>query len=188
MEQCSPGYWLNSASRECERCGAGCYECRGGQCLSCHGKAYLVSGRCSLSCPPGQFPHHTAELYQCRPCHGSCRDCRGPGAANCLSCEARDSQLYNNTCHPTILHTTSTTSNTTTSTLSPTTTLLVWLSAGLVVSVLAYGLCGLLGLKHQNIENVKVSYSRVEQDKDTELELSEESEDDENQFLIIDKI
>ena len=54
--------------------------------------------------------------------------------------------------------------------------------------MLAYGLCGLLGLKHQNIENVKVSYSRVEQDKDTELELSEESEDDENQFLIIDKI
>ena len=52
--------------------------------------------------------------------------------------------------------------------------------------MLAYGLCGLLGLKHQNIENVKVSYSRVEQDKDTEL--SEESEDDENQFLIIDKI
>ena len=56
--------------------------------------------------------------------------------------------------------------------------------------MLAYGLCGLLGLKHQNFENrgMTVSYSRVEQDKDTGLDLSEESEEDENQFLIIDKI
>ena len=210
MDQCSPGHWLDPARQECVRCSDGCLECRGqGQdnCLSCHGKSYLLSGHCSLTCPAGHYSQDYSQDYtakdsplsplsplspQCRPCHASCPDCRGPGAANCLSCHP-DSQLYNNTCHPTILHTSSTSSTTTSttstsSTLSPTTTVLLWLSAGLLVSMVAFSLCGVLGPSgHQNIDNVRVSYSRVEQDKDTELDLSSESED-ENQFLIIDKI
>ena len=67
-------------------------------------------------------------------------------------------------------------------------TVLLWLSAGLLVSLLAYSLCGLLPHKHNDSHNVSVSYSRVEEDKDTGLDLSEESEEDESQFLIIEKI
>ena len=207
MEGCSPGYFAHSPSRQCRRCSETCSECAGpgpGECLVCHGKALLLAGRCTLVCPPG---HYHAPSYQCRPCHSSCQLCHGPGAHSCLSCPLA-SQLYNGTCQPhhpdpqpPLLSSASLVM------------LAVWLTAGASVSLLAYCMCGLL--KHRNsgtpgcnkygfynsffyyhiyfqcvsmcptsptrnFNNATVSYSRVR--------VGEEESEEENQFLIIDKI
>ena len=50
----------------------------------CRESLFSLNEKCVGSCPPETFG--SAESRRCEKCHDSCRECRGPGENDCLSC------------------------------------------------------------------------------------------------------
>lgn len=47
---------------------------------------------CVSTCPATTYPNSEQQL--CAPCHASCGNCFGPGAANCESCSNSSHYLF----------------------------------------------------------------------------------------------
>lgn len=89
LPQCREGYYAENSTGRCERCNKSCKACRGPQpsdCLSCDTFFFLLhsKGECHRTCPE----HHYADqsTHTCERCHPICKECKGKGVLQCLSC------------------------------------------------------------------------------------------------------
>ena len=92
QSSCSSSYFMNSITKECERCHNECAECFGptpDECLVCHSDKYLINSldfkKCLSSCPENYFPLETPNKL-CRKCHSTCKKCLGESESQCISC------------------------------------------------------------------------------------------------------
>ncbi|KCV67746.1 hypothetical protein H696_05856 [Fonticula alba] len=112
-DACSAFGWFADSSISCARCDPSCAQCQApgpNGCSACPrgslrlaaevppaGAAARPAGTmCVTSCPQGMFSD--LARGECRPCHGSCRECIGPGADNCLSCTNAEDLLFRGAC------------------------------------------------------------------------------------------
>ena len=86
---CSSGQYDGGGA--CAPCTASCASCYGAasNCTSCPTTVasyrYKHGATCGAACPTG---HYVDSSATCQPCDGTCAECSGAGAADCLSCPA----------------------------------------------------------------------------------------------------
>jgi len=193
---CPGGSYSDTITFQCLTCHSSCDTCHGPggrNCSSCHKDAVHVSNKC-VSCSSGNY--FDPVTHQCDMCHDTCFTCSGPAEDQCLSCPA-NLYLDSTTCSSTYsldFHN-----------MSSFLVIVLWLLGGAIMSGISYCLCGLLqrsnNFKNRRTMLGQVSYSRVgspgQDDKDDITDdVSDVSDSDqdylaaeeENQFLIIDKL
>ena len=81
---------FRSSDNACTSCHPSCLSCNAAgasNCTKCASQQYkLNKGRCVLNttCTSGSYFDH--RTFECRPCHGSCAECRGNEAVDCTAC------------------------------------------------------------------------------------------------------
>ncbi|XP_004862586.1 proprotein convertase subtilisin/kexin type 5 isoform X3 [Heterocephalus glaber] len=87
--QCREGYYADNSTGQCEKCHKTCKDCKGPHptdCLSCDPYFFLLrsKGECHRVCPEHYYTEHSTQT--CERCHPTCKECKGKGVLNCLSC------------------------------------------------------------------------------------------------------
>ncbi|XP_055469807.1 proprotein convertase subtilisin/kexin type 5 isoform X3 [Psammomys obesus] len=88
---CPEHYYADQRSQTCERCHPTCDQCEGKgalKCLSCVWSYHFQKGICMPDCVVGEYRDRKGENFNCKKCHESCEECKGPGAENCTVCPA----------------------------------------------------------------------------------------------------
>nr|XP_045001506.1 proprotein convertase subtilisin/kexin type 5 isoform X2 [Jaculus jaculus] len=93
---CPQHYYAEQHTQTCERCHPTCNECKGKElwdCLSCVWSYHLMGGFCTPDCPSGEYREGEVlkakgEIFNCKKCHESCLECKGPSSRNCTVCSA----------------------------------------------------------------------------------------------------
>lgn len=88
---CPEHYYADQHAQTCERCHPTCDKCSGKEawsCLSCVWSYHLLKGICIPECIVGEYREGKGENFNCKKCHESCMECKGPGSKNCTGCSA----------------------------------------------------------------------------------------------------
>lgn len=56
--------------------------------MSCVWSYHLLKGICTPECIVGEYRDGKGENFNCKKCHESCVECKGPGSKNCTGCSA----------------------------------------------------------------------------------------------------
>ena len=101
LEDCPPGFAVDSVSGTCRTCHPSCRDCFGpgpGNCKSCP-EGFRLEGDTCLQCPLGRYFDLSAG--KCRSCHDTCSSCSGPKETDCTHCGAPLAlDPWNKTCVP----------------------------------------------------------------------------------------
>ncbi|CAJ1068427.1 proprotein convertase subtilisin/kexin type 5b isoform X1 [Xyrichtys novacula] len=91
LHSCPAGYYQGSHSHTCHSCHPTCKTCNDGgalSCQSCYEGFTYMGGICRSKCLVGFYDASKSDSPNCKVCHPSCLDCRGPTVRNCTVCPA----------------------------------------------------------------------------------------------------